>query len=68
MPLELQGLTPMPLQPAPTDLISLLRSALDVADALGMSRIACHIDHALALTLEATAADQPAAPSISSRM
>lgn len=59
----------MPVQPAPTELISLLRSALDVADALGMSRIACHIDHALALTLEAMATDQPAAPSaINSRM
>jgi len=53
----------MPVQPTSTDLISLLRSALNAADALGMSRIACHIDHALALTLEARAIDQPTAPS-----
>lgn len=47
-------------KPTTSDLIASLRDALDTADALGMSRIACHIDHALALTLETAAIGQPA--------
>ena len=56
-------------RPTTSDLIASLRDALDAADALGMSRIACHIDHALALALETAAIGQPApAPVTSSVM
>lgn len=55
-----EGPDQMPSSPLPADLIAQLRIALKTADALGMSRIACHIDHALALAVEVVAIGQPA--------
>lgn len=45
-----------------------LRAALRCADEAGMSLVACHIDHALALALETKAAGHPARPVTTSVM
>lgn len=50
----------MVAEPGPAQLIELLNSALQMADTLKMSIVACHIDHALALAQETAAIGQPA--------
>lgn len=45
-----------------------LRAALRCADETGMSLVACHIDHALALALETRVAGHPARPVTTSVM
>jgi len=58
----------MTLDAKATKVIALLRSALEEADAAGMSMVACRIDHALALAVETAAIGQPARPITTSVM